>query len=659
MHTEFLVGEWLVQPQLNTLTLADTNCRVRPKSIDVLIYLARHQGEVVSKEELLRTLWPDTFVTDDTLISCIGELRKAFGDSTRDSRVIQTIAKRGYRLLARVVWIKGEVTTKPAIPASAQAELIENDAEFVIPAAAMASKEPLEIPAVNPYLSSNLPGAKNLKLYAGAILALLILATSFGAVFNRFAFNRQGQNTHPSIRALAVLPFDNLGRNSEQEYFADSLTEALITALAQIEALKVISKNSAMQFRDAKAQKKLPEIAHQLGVDGIVEGTVQESADRVRVTVQLIDGATDKYLWTGTYDGNRGDILQLQGEITHAILSDLALSLSLPDQTSVRNVQSTVPQAYDAYLRGMYCFNKRRWSDAADYFEKATIADSNYALAHALLAESIWMAEANTDIPMGERYRKALSRARELDGNLAEVQAALGDKLFFEAWDWKAGEAAYRRAVNLNPRSVDAQYRYAVCLTCLGRFDDAVKVLEQILQVDPLSTMLVQFYGRRLINAHQYKKAVENYLNLIAIEPKADCYEGLSTAYARMGKVQEAIDARLIDLSFSGTGSDEIQVIRERARKIGLPILGQLDIEDAQKQLEKLNTRSRYEQVPPFDFGITYARLGKSDEAMKYFEQAFEQHSRRLPFLMFTVYVDSLRSDARFHELLRKTGLAK
>jgi serine/threonine protein kinase/Flp pilus assembly protein TadD len=495
---------------------------------------------------------------------------------------------------------------------------------------------------------------------AGVALAALIAVLGWfnvGELRNRLLPGLRAHHGAPlsKIESIAVLPLANLSGNPEQEYFADGLTEELITALARIKSLKVISRTSILQFKDKSVQKKIPEIGRELGVEGIVEGTVLHSGNRIRVTAQLIHAPTDTHLWADKFERSRGDAMLLQGEIAQAIMAELKISLSPEEVAQVNRVHSTVPEAYEAYLKGWHNFNKFQWSEAADYFEKATHADPNYVLAYALLAESDNMVTFIDDLPISERSRRAQKRALELDSNLAEVQVIAADDLFSGAWDWTAGEAAFRRAVELNPRSVDAQWHYVLCLDALGRFDEALKALGRALQFDPLSGLLNGEYGRLPMKARQYEKAAEHYRKMVELEPNnSGFHQELSRAYEKMGKAQEAIDARIKALTLSGARPEEIQAIQKRAQVLGLQILRELDLRAARKELKEKENRAKHSRVPPFDFAVTYAKLGKPNEAMKYLEQAYQQRSPRMMWLKTLLALDPIRSGPRFQELLRR-----
>ena len=272
MGTDFRIAAWLVQPQLNTVSNNGSTVRLEPKVMEVLVCLAQHAGQPVSKEELLQTVWSNTFVTDDVLKRSISELRRVFEDDVRESRIIQTIPKRGYRLLVAVEPVNGVQSVPPAQPGQESLKAGRN--------------------------------WRTLALFSGGVAALLFLLLGASYFFSRERLF--GKSADPQIRSIAVLPLQNLSGDPSQEYFSDGMTDALITDLAQIGSLKVISRTSSMQYKQSK--KSLPEIGRELSVDGIVEGSIQRSGDRVRITAQLIHGPSDRHLWANSYEGDFRDV---------------------------------------------------------------------------------------------------------------------------------------------------------------------------------------------------------------------------------------------------------------------------------------------------------------------------------------------------------------
>src|SRR5215469_15996409 len=414
----FRLGPWLVQPSLNSAVRNGTTSRLTPKAMEVLVCLAHHAGDLVTKEEVLQTVWSDAFVGDDVLKRSISELRRVFEDDVKDPQFIQTIAKRGYRLIASVEW------------------------------ADRSSVEPSK-PGID-----QVPVARNRKLWmaaygvtSAALILVLLGAFDVGGLRSRL---RVGAT--PQIRSIAVLPLRNLSSDPNQEYFSDGLTDELITNLAQIGSLRVISHTSTMQYKSTK--KPLPEIARELNVDGIVEGTVQRSGDRVRITAQLIHGPSDKHLWANSYEREMRDVLTLEREVTADIADRVQARITLErEPVQPRPVN---PKALDAYLQGNYHLNtnagphNEELRKAGEFFQQAINADPNFAPAYVGLAEAhytVWW-ESDNDLAVMTR---ASERALVLDPNSSDAWVELG-LVRLADWDWVAAEEQTRRAIILNPK---------------------------------------------------------------------------------------------------------------------------------------------------------------------------------------------------------------
>jgi TolB-like protein/DNA-binding winged helix-turn-helix (wHTH) protein len=409
---DFRVGSWVVKPSLNTISRNGTTARVEPKVMEVLVRLAEHPGEALSKENLLHTVWPDTFVSDDALKHCISELRQVFEDDAREPHVIQTIPKRGYRLLAPVESANGSK---------------DSSARAVAGQVAVAGTNP-----------------RRLRNWAVAIGAILLVSALLIALTRAWLRGRPvGAAGVPSIHSLAVLPLQNLSADPAQEYFSDGMTDALITSLAQIGSVKVISRTSSMQYK--QANKSLPEIARELDVDGIVEGTVQRSGDRVRITAQLIQGPSDKHLWAHTYDGDVHDTFALERDITDDIARHVQERITPAKATQITQPKRVDARVFDAFLQGNYhlqSFGKgggdEEKRNAAEYFQQAIDADPSFAPAYVGLAKAhlwlIWPSSQDAEIA-----KKAAEHALALDPNLSDAHETLGG-INLASWKWSAAE---------------------------------------------------------------------------------------------------------------------------------------------------------------------------------------------------------------------------
>ena len=493
-----------------------------------------------------------------------------------------------------------------------------------------------------------LPQRWVLAAVAGLITLLAILAgLTVGSLRERL-FGRGGP---PRIEFIAVLPLANLSRDPEQEYFADGITEELITQLSQIRSLKVISRTSVMRYKEAK--KPMPEIGRELKVDAVVEGSVQRSGSRVRISAQLIHAATDRHLWARSYERELKDVLPLQDEVARAIAAEVRIELTPREHARLSRTRSVNPEAYEAYLKGrFFASTPRGRPKGIQYLEEAVRKDPGYALAWAVLAEREGMMYYTQDLPLSNKVLTEMRRAVELDNTLAEAVVNIGDLKFCWNWDWTGGEAEFRRAVELDPGSVDAQYHYAGCLWMLGRKEAGLRQTERAHQLDPLSPSINNQLGGFLRAIGQHERAIEQYQKTIDLDPTdAAAYSGLGAVYEDLGRHEEAVAAYLKAESLSGRSPEAMKALQSTFRDGGIRALHS---KLAQERLERLKERAKQERVSPRAFAAVYAALGEKDQAFHWLEQAYQQRCPTLAWLKVQRQWDPLRSDPRFQDLLRR-----
>jgi TolB-like protein/DNA-binding winged helix-turn-helix (wHTH) protein len=459
VSTDFRVGPWLAKPSLNIISGNRTTVHLEPKVMELLVCLARHAGEALPKETLLQAVWPDTFVSEDVLKRCISELRRVFQDDARQPHIIETIPKRGYRLVARVEPVNGnQEISAVSVPETTSSRMQRSMRKWWIAALAIAT----------------------------AVVLAIFLSALRG---NRPA----SASVAPPIHSLAVLPLQNLSADPSQEYFSDGMTDALITNLAQIGSVKVISRTSMMRYK--KTDKSLPEIARELNVDGIIEGTVQRSGDRVRITAQLIQGSSDKHLWANTYERDLRDVFTLEREVTRDIADQVQARVNAQGQSSSIQVRPVNLDAFDAYLQGNYHLNKgfagprdEELRKAGVLFQRSIDADPQFAPAYIGLAEAhhiLWW-PSSEDFGI---FKNAAERAVELapDSSEARAEAALTK---WEEWDWHGAEDEYRKAITLNPNYAFAHDQLGDDLDAMGRLEEGWKEHELAQELDPGSDHL-------------------------------------------------------------------------------------------------------------------------------------------------------------------------
>ena len=466
------------------------------------------------------------------------------------------------------------------------------------------------------------------------------------------AVARRGRKARPGrIKALAVLPLENLSRDPEQEYFADGMTEALITDLAQIGALRVISRTSVMQYKGVR--KPLPQIARELNVEAVVEGSVLRSGDRVRITAQLIHAATDQHLWAKSYERDLRDILALQSEVARAIAQEIQIKLTPQERARLASARPVNPEVHEAYLRGVYYFNKftdEGFRKASDCWRQALEKDPGYALAYAALATYYCALAAFSALP-NEAYPRAKAaamKAVELDDMLAEAHSNLGlTKLHYDL-DWSGAEREIQRAMELNPGLAIARHHYIVYLWAMGRLEQALREAKRAQELDPLSAHINADLGWTLFFAGRFDQSIKQFQKVLEFDPNFwMLHWGIGLGHQQKGRFEEAIAELGKAVSLSGGNTRSMASLAYAYAVAG-------ERGKALKIRDQLNELSKRIYVPSFDMAVVYIGLGEKDEAFTWLGRAYEERFGWLIFLRVIPWFDSLRDDPRFQDLVRR-----
>jgi len=494
------------------------------------------------------------------------------------------------------------------------------------------------------------------RLAAGLALSVLLVALVTFAVFQEHQ-----QTLHnapaPHIQSLAVLPLENLSPDPEQEYFADGMTDTLITDLAQISSLKVISRTSSMRYKGAR--KSLPQIAQELSVDGIVEGTVQRSGDHVRITAQLIHGPSDKHLWAHSYDGEVRDILTIQSEVARSIARQIEIQLTPSQHSRLASALPINRDAYELYLKGRFFWNKRdpeSLNKALEYFQQSTEKEPGYAPSYTGLADtySLLSAAGYDVLPRAEameKARAAAGRALGIDDGLAEAHASLGYVMFSFDWDWPAAEKQFQTAIALNPNYSTAHQWYSDFLSDQGRTEQALAEAQSAVALDPLSLLANHYVARAQYFGRQFDQALETSQRILGMDPNfAIAHLRLGRAYAAKGMYHQAIPEFEEFARLSGDSPLAVASIGNALARSG-------DRDGAIRILKELAIRSREKRVPPMCFALVHIGLGDKDKAMAWLEKAYKERTDFLLVLKVDTLFDPLRSDPRFADLLRRIHL--
>ncbi len=506
-----------------------------------------------------------------------------------------------------------------------------------------------EIPSVKKDEPAKTDKSKRKKLIifasAIAILIIIILAGIFFLTKPR-----------EKIESIAVLPLENLSGNPEQEYFADGMTERLISELAKISGLqKVISRMSVMQYKGVR--KPMPEIARELNVDAVVEGSVLILENRVRITAQLIHAPTDRHLWAEDYEHDLKDILTLQREVAKAVAKEIKVQLTPKEERHLSATLQIKPEAYQAYLKGLFYWNKRTGDDlrkAITYFEKAIEEEPDYALAHVGLADCYNLISLYSNVPPKEsfpRAKEAALKAIALDETLGEAHNSLAYAVSRYDWDLAEAEREFKRAIELNPNYATAHFWYSEILNSQTRFDEAFEEMKLALELDPVSLIINSSFGLLYINTKQHEKAVQQCLKTLEMEPNfAHAHSMLSMAYANLNNFPEAIAEGRKAVELSGGSSFSMSNLGWIYAQAG-------EEDEAIRVIEELKDLSDKHYVSPFLIASVYVGLEENDRAFEYLEKAYEERYELLIGLKVYPSFDPIREDPRFSELLKKIGL--
>ena len=585
-----------------------------PKALDLLVALMEREGRLVGKEELLQRVWPDTIVEEGSLTQNISLLRKALEESNGGPQYIQTVPKRGYRFVAPV---KPTDEASEAVPTGSGQQVAHDQ----VPS-----------PTVR-------PGWWWLVSAAVAVPISIMLAVKMGIVSNPAA---------RSIRSVAVLPLENLSHDPDQDYFADGMTDALITDLAKISALRVISRTSVMQYKGAK--RSVSQIARELNVDAVLEGTVVRDQDQVRITAQLIRAEPETHLWAQKYEARLNGILALQDQVAEAVAHAVQIKLTGRERPLLATRRDVDPAAYEAYLRGRYWWERgggENLKKSRQYLEQAVAADPGYAPAWAGLADTYdylasWGVVSSQDARPSARA--AAQRALDLDSSLVGPLVTLAEVKMNYEWDWAGAERLCKQAITLAPNYGQAHHVYATLLAEIGRAREAVAEARRAREVEPLSPVFRANVVWKLYLAHEYYEAELE-------SRKYGGFYGYVQAALRLqtGRPREAVSDLKKAAAEWGHGALELMYLAH-----GLGVAGAQA--EGQQILDQMLERSRTGYFPPDYIAVAYEGLGRREKALQWYEKAFAEQSIN-GWILPDPQLDSLRAEPRFQVLLRKMGL--
>ncbi len=604
--------------------------KLQDQPFQILTILLESPGELVTREELQKKLWSeDTFVDFDAgLNAAVRKLRDALNESAETPRFIETLPRHGYRFIAKV-----EVVPEPKPPEELTAPT-NPTVDLQLPQ--FVSPSPLEqIGTTSAEIGQFWVWA--VLLFAAGALVVVFAATNWRARF----FSARAST---GIRSIAVLPLQDLSGDPSHEFFADGMTDALITDLAQIKSLRVISRTSSMQFKGTK--KRLPEIARELNVDALVEGTVVRSGGRVRIDAKLIRADNEGHIWAQSYERSVSDVVGLQAEVATRIAVEIEANLRSQENANLTKVKAVNPEAYEDYLKGEYFYNKETnegFEKAIEYYQKSIDLDPNFAPAYVGLAEDYGFIAYTRRTAPADAWNKSeilLAKALELDPNSSLAHVLVGMTKLQYHCDRTGAEKEIQRALELNPGDMDAVDYYSYYLLEIGRTDEAIAEKKKVLEHDPVSVGTSTELGLYFLSAGRYDDAIQQLRNALELDPNfPPALTRLGLAYEGQQKYDQA--AMWIKKALA------VERIPGRLSHLGDVYAKWGKKEEALEVIEELKKMAEQSYVSPNMIAVIYARLGQNEKALSYLEKAATEDGPSLSHSGF----DSLRNDPRFKVL--------
>ena len=622
-------GAFEINLQSGELRKNGMRLRLSGQPFQVLAVLTQRPGELVTREELHAKLWPsDTFVDfDHGLNNAVARIREALDDSSATPRYIETIPRRGYRFIAPLTDLQTNSvsTVVPEVPKSVAHGSI-----------AVTTPTTTE--------QRSLPVQRTILVCAVALVGLL--AVGIGWYYSH--------RKSPTIQSVAVLPLDNLSGDAGQDYLADGMTEELIGRLATIRQLRVISRTSAMRFK--KTQESVPQIAKKLGVDAVVEGSVIKDGNRVRVHAQLIRAATDEHIWSESYDREFGDVLVLESEVAQSIAEKVQVTVTGRERESLARARSVSPEAYEAYLKGRYYWNKRTGESmlkSAAYFQEAIDKDPTFSAAFSGLADCnsglAWHGFVSPAEGLPKAYAAA-QKAIELDPESAEAHASLGLVLSHQ-WKWRDAQREFQHALQLNNRYANAHHWYGDSLSVVGRHEAALEEAKQALDLDPFNLMIGTWVSLRYYQARDYDHAIEQGQNTVELDANfAAAHMILGESYAQKRMEKESLAELQTAASLSGNSPLYLAQLG-----VAYALAGRKA--EALRILDRLRNPSFENYVFPYGIAQIYAALDNEKQTFMWLEAAYRDHAVWMTYLGVDPVFDRFRPNPHFQDLVRRVGL--
>jgi DNA-binding winged helix-turn-helix (wHTH) protein/TolB-like protein/Tfp pilus assembly protein PilF len=623
----YCFGSFRLDPIGGSLQRDGNPIPVSPKAFEILVALVQNSGRVLTKDELMSAVWPDTFVDEINLTVHISALRKALGDKPDTPEYIATVPRQGYSFVASVI------------------EKHQDDANI--------RSEPIQDSA-SPYQQEDSPVAegnhektrpeRGWAEYALRAVAIVLVVAGC-AIYLWPRRSGAGQQ----IKSIAVLPFKPFGTDDKYDQLGLGMMDALITRLSNVR--KIVVRPTSAVLRANTTERDSGALARSLGVDSFLEGRIQAAGGRVRLSVQLVRTTDGVPIWAETFDQRASDLFALQDSVAERVANSLVLRLTGEEKASLSKRYTESDEAHLAYIRGRYFWDKRTpdgLKKAMDCFNQAIEADPSYALAYAGLADCYVLVPFYTFEPANDavpKAKEAALKALEIDENIAEAHASLAYARFIYDWDWPGAEAELKRSLELNPNYPTAHHWYADYLAAMGRPQEAIPEMQHAVALDPLSLIMNTDLGWVLYSAGRYDDAIVQLQKTIEMQPAyPPAHWTLGKAYEAKGMYAEAI------AEFQKNGNDKAELGR------ALALSGRKD--EALRIIDGLKHSTSERPAPKLSIGLLYCAVGDNGHAMTWLERALQEREHRLVYLKFDPNLGELRSDARFLDLMHRIGLS-
>ena len=611
---------------------------LNPKTLDLLVVLIESRGEVLTKDTLLEKVWPDQIIEEGNLKVHVSALRKAFHQIGNDHRFIVTVPGRGYSFVADLENFSND---EVVVETHRYSTIVTEKSEDMVDEVDVREQALIAQPA---------PALITQKGVVTISLSILVIAAGLGFWF----FTRSTPVSPALIETIAVMPFVNESGNADLEYLSDGMTESLINSLSSVPRLSVKARSSVFRYKGKEMSPK--EAGSDLGVQAVLSGRFVERGDQFTLYLSLVDVRTGDQIWGDQYTRTVTEIVSLQNQIARDVSRKLRSRLSGADEQKVAKNYTDNAEAYRLYLKGRYFWNKFTPDDhlkAVEYFKQALARDPNYALAYVGLADTYGASATNSWIPPREGYLKsktAVLKALEIDNTLAQGHASLGAMHMFSDFNWVAAEQEYKRALELDANYEIAHELYAYLLTALRRHDEAIAEAKRALEIDPLSANLSDDLALAYVLARRYDEGAQQNLLTLEIEPdRTDTIYRLGNIYTLKGQFSDAAAAYERAMKLSERGSNFLGGLGHAYAVAGKKY-------EAQAVLTEMHAMSKQKYISPYDLAIVYTGLGEKDKAIELLNEAFEGQSGWVIHLQVDPFLDPLRDDARFKELMGRAG---